>query len=369
MTGTFALTFDTELIWGSFDYLSPDDFARRYRDERGTIDVVLRLLDQFEVGATWAVVGHLFLPECNRDRFGVAHPELSARPRQSWRPGDWYAADPCTDRRRDPLWYGDDILDALQATRTPQEIGCHSFSHALYGDPAMTREAVDADLDACIALAAARGIELRSFVFPRNFEGHHQALQAHGFRAYRGANPSWHMGIRGPLGRATRLIDQLAALPPSVSQPTETIPGLWNIPASALLIPRSGLYRAVPAASRMRKLRAGLRSAQETGGVFHLWTHPFNLTSDRRMMVALLEAVLRAAVEARDRGELAIEPMGAIAERVSEGTSVAAPKSAPLATRSPSAVGVASVEPDGSSNPHAKSSPSSATSTNRSPAP
>jgi peptidoglycan/xylan/chitin deacetylase (PgdA/CDA1 family) len=337
MTGTFALTFDTELIWGSFDHLSPGQFASRYRDERGVIDTVLRLLDQFEIAATWAIVGHLFLSACQRDRFGAAHPELAVRPRQSWRSGDWYDADPCTDRRRDPLWYGDDIVDALQATRTPQEIGCHSFSHALFGDLAMTREAVDADLEACTTLAAARGIELRSFVFPRNFEGHHEALQAHGFRAYRGANPSWHLGFNGPLGRATRLIDQLAALPPAVSQPRETIPGLWNIPASAVLISHRGLRRAVTAASVISKVRTGLRRARETGGVFHLWTHPFNLTIDRRIMIALLETILQEAAEARDRGEIVIEPMGAIADRASEEASIDKPRSAPAATTKPSA--------------------------------
>jgi len=317
MKPTFALTFDTELIWGSFDTTSPEVFARQYPDVRGTINAVLRLLDQFEVAATWAVVGHLFLPECHCDGSRLAHPELAVRPRQRWRPGDWYAADPCTDRHRDPLWYGDDILDALQATRTPQEIGSHSFSHALYGDSAMTREAVDADLEACITLATARGIELRSFVFPRNCEGHHEALRAHGFRAYRGVDPTWHAGIRGLPGRAAHLIDHLAALPPPVSHPEETLPGLWNIPGSALLIHHTGPRRAIPMTSRIHKARAGLRRALETGGVFHLWTHPSNLASDRRYMMAALEAILREAVQARDRGALVIEPMAAIAERMS----------------------------------------------------
>jgi peptidoglycan/xylan/chitin deacetylase (PgdA/CDA1 family) len=314
---TFALTFDTELVWGSFDRASPEVFARQYPDVRGTINAVLQLLDKFEVTATWAVVGHLFLPECQRGGSGLAHEELGVRPRQRWRPGDWYAADPCTDRHRDPLWYGDDVVDALQGARTPQEIGCHSFSHALYGDPAMTREAVDADLEACIALANARGIELRSFVFPRNCEGHLEALRAHGFRAYRGVDPTWHAGIKGLPGRAAHLIDQVAAFPPPVSSPEEKLPGLWNIPGSALLIHRTGPRRVVPIQSRIRKARAGLRRAAEDGGVFHLWTHPFNLASDRRGMVAALEVILREAVEARDRGELLIEPMAAIAERMS----------------------------------------------------
>ena len=289
MTPTFTLTFDTELIWGSFDQIPAERFARLYPDVRGTIGSVLRLLDQYEVSATWAVLGHLFLSECQRDSSGTAHAEL-VRPRQGRRHGDWYAADPCTDRSRDPLWYGDDILDALQAARTPQEIGCHSFSHIL---------------------------SLRSFAFPRNSEGHHEALKTHGFRAYRGADPTWHAGLPGLIGRAGHLIDQVAALTPPVSQPTETLPGLWNIPGSCLLIHRAGVRALIPMTSRIRKANTGLLRAEATGGVFHLWTHPFNLASDSQFMIAVLDAILREAIERRDRGTLAIEPMGAVAERLS----------------------------------------------------
>ncbi len=316
MTPTFTLTFDTELIWGSFDQIPAEQFARLYPDVRGTIGSVLRLLEQYEVSATWAVVGHLFLSECQRDSSGIAHAEL-VRPRQTWRRGDWYAADPCTDRSRDPLWYGDDILDALQATRIPQEIGCHSFSHILYGDPALTREAVDADLQACVTLAARRGITLQSFVFPRNSEGHHEALKAHGFRAYRGAASRWYAGLPGPLWRPAHLIDQVAGLPPPVSQPTESLPGLWNIPSSGPLIHRNGVRRLTPMTSRIHKAKAGLRRAEANGGVFHLWTHPFNLASDPRFMIAALDAIVREAVDRRDRGTIVIEPMGTVAERLS----------------------------------------------------
>jgi peptidoglycan/xylan/chitin deacetylase (PgdA/CDA1 family) len=320
LTPTFTLTFDTELIWGSFDHTPPERFARLYPDIRATIGSVLRLLDRYEISATWAVVGHLFLSECRRDSSGIAHPEL-VRPRQSWRDGDWYADDPSTDRSRDPLWYGDDVLDALQAARTPQEIGCHSFSHILYGDPALTREAVDADLRACVTLAAKRGIKLRSFVFPRNSEGHHEALKAHGFHAYRGADPTWRAHLPGPLARAAHLIDQVAALPPPVSLPTERLPGLWNIPGSCVLMDRRGVRRLIPMMSRIHKAKAGLQRAQETGGVFHLWTHPFNLANDPQFLIATLDAILREAAARRDRGQIVIEPMGLIAQQMSVGSS------------------------------------------------
>ena len=82
MTGVFTLTLDTELIWGSFDHSTPAEFEHHYPDERATIDGMLRLLERYEVSATWALVGHLFLDECERDASGRAHGDM-VHPRQS----------------------------------------------------------------------------------------------------------------------------------------------------------------------------------------------------------------------------------------------------------------------------------------------
>jgi peptidoglycan/xylan/chitin deacetylase (PgdA/CDA1 family) len=315
VTPTFALTFDTELIWGSFDHTSPSEFERRYPDVRSTIRRILEVLDRHEVAATWAVVGHLFLSSCQRDAAGRAHPELVS-PRQSWYPRDWYGADPCTDRSRDPLWYGLDVVDAIRSARTPQEIGCHSFGHALFGDPSFTREAAEADVAACVELAAQQGLRLRSFVFPRNSEGYHDVLRAHGFEAFRGVDPIRSMGWPRPLRRTAHLATHVLGSPPPVSRPVETLPGLWDLPGSMLFLHRTGIRRLATRAARMRRFRAGLARAQADGGVFHLWTHPFNLASDPDYLVGILDDMVGAAARLRADGRLAIRTMGSIVDAV-----------------------------------------------------
>jgi hypothetical protein len=266
------------------------------------------------MSATWAVVGHLFLDRCRRDANGAPHPEI-VMPAPESPAARWYRADPGTTRESDPLFYGDDLLDLLTAGRTVQEIGCHSFVHAPYDDPAMTADVVRSDLAECKRVAAARGIELTSFVFPRNREAHHDVLRAEGFTAYRGADPTWHAHIGGPVGRLAHLVDQAVAMPPPVSVPSERLPGLWNIPGSMLLLHSSGVRRVVPLRARVAKARAGLRRAVRDGAVFHLWTHPFNIASDAAFMLEALERILREAAVMRDRGALAVEPMRAIAAR------------------------------------------------------
>jgi len=315
----FALTFDTELIWGSFDHTDPERFERRYPDVRGTIRSIIRLLDTYEIPATWAVVGHLFLDACQRDGSGVAHPELT-RPRQSWRPGDWYDADPCTDRRRDPLWYGTDVLDAIQSARTPHEIASHSFGHALYGDPAFTREAAVSDIEACIALAQERQLRLRSFVFPRNVEGHLDVLREHGFVAFRGADPIPGRSLPRPVRRARHLAEHVIGTSPPVSPAVETLPGLWDIRGSMLFMSSSGIRKAITRVARIRKARAGLAAAAAQGGVFHLWTHPFNLASAPSLLLGVLEEMLADAARLRERGKISIATMAAIADTAAAAT-------------------------------------------------
>lgn len=312
MRPTFVLSIDAELVWGSFDHTTPDRFAARYPDLRGTITRLLQTLEDFEVSATWALVGHLFLASCERGQDGRAHPDL-ARPNFAWYPDDWFSKDPCTDRSRHPLWYGDDIVDLVQGSRVAQEIASHSFSHIPYGDPGCSGAAAEADLSACVNLARERGLTLRSFVFPRNAEGHHRLLKEYGFSAYRGRDDTWFESLPGRLKRVGHLVDQAARVTPPVSVPKQTLPGLWNIPGSMMLMGRDGVRRRIPLAARVAKGRAGLTRAVHEQRLFHLWLHPSNLAADRAGMIGALRAILGEAARLRDAGDLDIRTMGALA--------------------------------------------------------
>jgi peptidoglycan/xylan/chitin deacetylase (PgdA/CDA1 family) len=309
---TFVLSIDTELVWGSFDHVPPADFAARYPDERGVIREILGLLDRHDVAATWAVVGHLFLADCRRAEDGRAHPDMP-RPDYAWFSGDWYRADPCSDRAAEPLWYGDDIVDAIVAAKAGHEIGSHGYSHAVFGDPGFDDGAAVAELDECRRLAGLRRLELRSFVFPRNREGHHALIAEAGFVAVRGADPTWHRRLPGRLGRLAHLVDQALAIAPPVSIPRQVRPGLWDIPGSMVLMERTGVRRLVPVSARVRKARRGLRRAVREGAVFHLWFHPFNLAPDRRAMLGALDQILAEVAALRAAGRLDVRTMAQLA--------------------------------------------------------
>ncbi len=295
--GTFLLTFDVELLWGLFfDARWRRRALRRYGTIREVFDEILEVLARHRVRATFAFVGHLFLDRCPGGD-GRRHPEMP-RPRDPG--GAWYRFDPGTDLARDPLWYGRDLVERVRSAGLRHEIGAHGFSHALFsGSAALAR----AEARAAAEAARRLGIEVRSFVYPRNVVGHREALREAGFTHYRAAGAG--------RSRASAFLGALRGRTPPTGLPRR-VDGLVEVPTSAPIPPAVGLRRLVPLRSRLREVAGGLARAAETGTCFHLWTHPHNFVEGRRGMMRYLDRALSLVARARDRGAVEVRTMGEV---------------------------------------------------------
>ena len=215
--GVFLLSIDTELAWGSVCNGSFRSRLGHYQKTRGVIRRLLELQERYQIRATWAKVGHLFLGQCWAED-GVKHPEIT-RPAYQWFAGDWFDADPGSDVDTDPFWYGPDIVKQVQDCKAPQEIGSHGFSHMIVGDPGCSRDCFRSEIRACVEQAEKRGITLKSFIFPRNSVGHLDVLAEHGLSTFRGVTPAWYTRLPGPPRRLARLVDSVLPIPPPVVAP------------------------------------------------------------------------------------------------------------------------------------------------------
>jgi hypothetical protein len=246
----------------------------------------------------------------------VKHPEI-VPPSHAWVEGDWFGHDPCGSEQTDPVFYGDALVEKIRACPVPQEIGCHSFSHVIFGDEGCSRETAASELAECVRLAVERGIALRSFAFPRNSVGHLDLLRQHGFRCYRGPEPVWYdrVGVPRALKRLGHLADVVAARRPPVVAPVAEPDGLWNIPGSMLYFPMHGQRRYIPLSVRVRRAEKGLERAVRERKIFHLWFHPTNLADETEKMFAGLRGIFARVDELRRAGTLAVASMGALAPR------------------------------------------------------
>jgi peptidoglycan/xylan/chitin deacetylase (PgdA/CDA1 family) len=315
--GVFTISIDFELIWGTRDLFGPEGFRKACEAERSVvIDRLLDLFVEFNIPATWCVLGHLLLERCSVEG-GQKHPDI-IRPDHSWHRGDWFEDDPSGSEDSAPMFYARSLVDKIRACPVPQEIGCHSFSHVIFGDSGCSRETAESELAACVRAARELGIEMRSFAFPRNDVGHLDVLKEYGFVNYRGPEPQWYerKNWTHTQKRLSHLWDVLTAAAPPVVLPERTADGLWNIPGSMIYFPMHGLRRFIPVSRRVKRAIKGLNAAVDQKRVFHLWFHPTNLADETDAMFTGLRRIFDRATSLRDRDRLAILPMCDIVQRV-----------------------------------------------------
>ena len=295
--GCVVISLDAELGWGFHDLESPP--STRVESGRRGWSTLLSLFESFDVSATWAVVGHLFLDRC--DGAHADHPS----------PPEWFHRERTVWNDRPDLRFGPDLIQAICDSPVDHEIGCHGFSHALFGEPATTRSIARAECDRSLELADDWGLSMETFVFPRNSVGHRDVLAETGFRTYRGPTPIPD-GSRAVLGS---LVSGRSLL----VEPTVDEYGLVNVPASTFAFGFEGRARSVAetvwADPMVVQARRGIDEAVDGDGVFHLWFHPNNLVTDRDD--ERIRAILSHLATRRDETGLSVETMGSIGRRVS----------------------------------------------------
>jgi D-aspartate ligase len=190
-----VLSADLELAWAWRFARGVDGAAvahQRAVNGRRNMGVILDMCDRLNIPITWATVGHLLLERCNRAN-GTIHPEVPRVPYfenhlWSYEHGDWFDADPgASDRDAAGWadWHGPDLIRNILDRKTDHEIGCHTFSHAVFSDRLCPAPVARAELSLCQQVAADWGLRLQSFAFSGNLEGNHHALRENGFRIYR----------------------------------------------------------------------------------------------------------------------------------------------------------------------------------------
>lgn len=289
MTGTFILSLDTEIAWGT-DAPDLPRYAHCFDNYRPIVRRLIGLLAAYAIPATWAVVGHLFLPESD------------ARAKSFARPTQWYHAP--------------EVLEWIQAAKTEHEIGTHTFSHVYTDEPAITREVWETELQTCVDIHREHGLKIRSLVYPRNQVKYLETLPQFGIIAYRGQEQNWYRGLPKSVQRPAHLLDRMVGIQPPTYDLKKLKVGeqLVNLPSSQFLMAYDGIRGRIPTASRVRQARLGIEQAVKRDELYHLWFHPFNLGTNDAMFDAL-EQILRLVVERREKGELRVMTMEAAADK------------------------------------------------------
>ncbi|MCU4742668.1 polysaccharide deacetylase [Natronoglomus mannanivorans] len=300
--GTVVISLDMELGWGFHDRSLPEE---RLRNARENCSRLRRLFDSYDVPATWAITGHLFLDSCTERHLG--HP----------------ADERCCTRSAGALsphdvWFGPDLVDEIATASVDHELASHGFTHVHFQHECVDAEFASRELAHCADAGARRGFDLTSFVFPVNRVRYRDRLAEHGFGCYRGVNPA-RLSKRPWEFQARKLSSAALGKPtPPIVEPHLDEYGLVNVPASLYLfnIGRTyGKYLSVMGEDPVvRQAKAGIDRVAETDGVLHLWLHPHDIRTARHH--DRLASIVRYLDRKRETSDVRVETMAEIADSV-----------------------------------------------------
>ncbi|MDS0475104.1 polysaccharide deacetylase family protein [Natrinema sp. 1APR25-10V2] len=294
--GSVVLSLDAELGWGFHDLPNPP--AERVEAGRRGWSVMLDLLEEYDIPATWAVVGHLMLDDC--DGKHADHPA----------PDGWFERERTDWRDREELRFAPDLVRELLESDVDHEFASHSFSHVLFGQPETDHELAIAELERSLEIADDWNQSVDSFIFPRNKIGHRDVLANQGIKVYRSRSPTRY-GVRC-------MVDLTVLNRSLLVEPTLDEHGLVDIPASLFLFGFEGTARTFAESvwedPMVALARYGIDEAVKNDGIFHMWLHPNNLTHERddHRMRAILSHLDRRRAET----DLTVETMRDVACRV-----------------------------------------------------
>lgn len=264
-----TLSADFELAWAwrfSKGVDHPIKLAlQKARRARANMPELIQLCEQYNIPITWATVGHLFLKECTCEG-SLPHPHLQRLKHFEngyWKfaEGDWFKDDPCSNVKDAPEWYCPDLLDMIQHSNVKHEIGCHTFSHIDCRDAVCPPEVFRQEMQECQKLAAERGIELKTFIYPAHTVGNIKELPQLGFTNYR-----------------TNLGNILG-------YPVKHANGLWEIKSSFQLEWRKDWSVDY----HIQRSKTIIDRAIKNNSVCHFWFHP---SFEREYVEEVLPAIL-----------------------------------------------------------------------------
>ena len=317
MNGTLMVSLDFELFWGMLDVCTLEEYQENVMGGRKAIPELLRLFRKYDIHATWAAVGFLF-GENYEDLQRFFPEQIPAYTDKRLDPYPEFAKIGKNEEEA-PCFYGASLLRKI-AEVPGQEIGSHTFCHYYCREQGQTKEQFAADMRAAMAIAKAKGYDLRSVILPRNQckEEYTEVLREVGFAAYRDEENDWiHEKIKfRPLLRLLRLADVYLPLTGQGGFLPKNENGIWNLVGSRMYKP---IFKPLMFLEglKLRRIKKQMLHAAKKGLTFHLWWHPHNVGVRTEEHLAQLEEIFRYYQKLREEYGMQSLNMGEMVDLLS----------------------------------------------------
>lgn len=284
-----VISLDFELCWGIIANRTIESYKKNIIGARSAIPHILKLFSQYNIHATWAVVGFLFFD--NKEdliKKMPANKPLYSNPKlSSYNEINNLGA----NETKDPFHYAKSLV-GLITSYPNQEIATHTFSHYYCLEAGQNKETFKDDLRSAIEIAEERNLKIESIVFTRNQinKEYLPICQEMGIKAYRGI---LGRGVSNSFGaRIIRLLDSYLNITGHNTYflDKSNKDFLLNIPASRFLRPCAN---ALLEPFRLYRILSSMTYAAKNNQVYHIWWHPHNFGADIERNILFLEKILK----------------------------------------------------------------------------
>lgn len=311
MKGQFTISLDTEIAWGKIESNRREQFYPLFENTKDVIERLIDLFDQYEIPATWGIVGRLVEKE---------KPFISKL--ENFYPNQTDALlynDNKRNKSDNSYLYYPKLLDLLKQAKVEHDIGSHSYSHIVFNNvrtiKGVEKEVAQKDFIAGQKLFSNNGLTPKSFIYPLNAVGHTELLKESGFTCYRGDTISSFSNYPSFLRRLLRQLELFFPICPETIDTSIQPNKLVCIPGSMhFKIIHLGIKKHIPFSVLERKAIKGLNKAVTTQKCFHLWFHPFDFGWKTQKHFDAFEKTLEHAATLRQKGKLDIKTMAQMAE-------------------------------------------------------
>ena len=290
--GSLIISLDFELFWGVRDLKNANDYRQGVIGAKQIIPKIVELFNQYDVKATFAIVGFLF---CNskEDIYKYSPLKKPSYKDKNLSPYEYGYIDNLSMNDH-YLHFAGDIIEYLKS-QINIEIGSHTFSHYYCTAEGQTVDEFEDDLNAAVAISKDNNIELSSIVFPRN-EVNDEYLNVcanHNIYNYRG-NPKKYFNKRSFFNRTMRFWDTYVNLDNQTMYNYDEIKQgeMYNVKASRFLRPYSKRFSFLEML-KIQRIKNEMKEAAINNQIYHLWWHPHNFGTNCDKNLSMLEEVLK----------------------------------------------------------------------------
>jgi hypothetical protein len=219
---------------------------------------------------------------------------------------------PCLHKEFLPLWQTFDIVDKVLESPLSHEIAAHSYTHPDFWKISMDTAEIEIRASKRI-FKETLGVDVNTFIFPKNHINYLGILRKYSFKSYRGKN-------KGSIS-FKKLTNILYFVNPSkLSVSPRLNNGLWEIPGSLLFqsTRKYDLYRIYITAFR------NIKHVIEHGGIFHLMIHDYSLVPEEVKM--LFTKLIRMLGKLNDKEKLVAITMKELVKVLEKGNNYVADK-------------------------------------------